>query len=515
MEYVVTAREMKRYDRNTTEHFGVPALVLMEQAAIAAAEIIRERFPVKSRVLVAAGEGNNGGDGLAAGRILAQAGFCVEFFLAGEREHMTPEAGLQLQILENYGLFVKGNPENGEYDIIIDALLGVGLSRDVTGLYAQAVEWINAGKEAFVLSCDIPSGIDSDTGAVRGTAVQADATAVFAFLKRGVLLSPGAFYAGEVLLKKIGITPESFLGEIPGAFTYHVDDLCRLPVRQRDGNKGSFGKVFLVAGSSNMCGACELAGTAVYRSGAGMVRVCTAQDNRIILQKGLPEAVLSLYDGNENQEWIESCMAENLRWAGVAAAGPGIGTSEFAAKIIAALLGSCLADTKKLLLDADALNLIAADQSLRTLLKQRTAAGAQIVVTPHLAEFSRLAGMDIEKIKADMAGAAAGFASEYGVCVVCKDARTVVADPSGRLYINQSGSTALATAGSGDVLSGVICGLLAQGMDIFEGAALGVYLHGKAGELAAKKTNVYSVMARDVVEALKVCFTYGPKEGKE
>lgn len=515
MEYVVTASEMKRYDTNTTERFAVPALLLMEQAAAALAETVRERFLPGSRVLVAAGIGNNGGDGLAAGRLLSQAGYHVDFFLAGDWEKMTPQTKKQLEILNKYGMFTTGNPEKNEYDIIIDALLGAGLSREVSGSYGQAVEWINSREKTFVLSCDIPTGIDSDTGAVRGTAVRADATVVFSFLKRGVLLSPGAFYAGEVLLKKIGITQASFLGETPGAFTYGVDDLCRLPVRQRDGNKGSFGKVFLIAGSRNMCGACELAGTAVYRSGAGMVRVYTARDNRVILQKGLPEAVLSLYTGEEEQEEIALNLSEHLKWADVLAAGPGIGTSEFARRMLTALLSATELCGKKLLLDADALNLIAADGELGALLKQRTADGAQIVITPHPAEFSRLTGLSVGRIKEDLVKAACDFAGEYGVCVVCKDARTVVASPEGRVYINQSGSSALATAGSGDVLSGVICGLLAQRMELFEGAALGVYLHGKAGELAAKRTNVYSVMARDVVEALKICFTYGPKEGKE
>ena len=527
MEYVVTAQEMKAYDKRTIEYHKLDGLVLMERAALGMAEEIKRRKKQPCSVLVLAGIGNNGGDGLAAGRMLMLDGYDVTFYLAGVggtddaaavEEKCSISCKRQLEILRSYGVTVKtdstaaGIFRTKEYDIIIDALFGVGLSRALTGEYAKLAEQVNQ-TDAFVAACDIPSGICADTGQVLGCAVKADLTVTFAWKKRGLLLYPGAEYAGEVCCVQMGITEhafretaadgKAFKEKKPEAFTYGNEDLCLLPKRSADGNKGTFGKVLLIAGSVNMAGAACLAAKSCYRSGAGLVRVFTQEENRVILQTVVPEAVLHT---------DRSLLKEDIEWADCIVAGPGIGMSERAADVLQELLSTETKEAKICLLDADALNLLAKEEGLmQTFAKQ--AAKWQMILTPHIAELSRLTGVETKKLKEDIIKCGREFTDAYPVTLVCKDARTVVIHSAAEavetekvkephIYINTSGNDALATAGAGDVLAGIIAGLAAQGTDSFSAAALGVYIHGLAGERAAEGSSRYSVMAGDLPEAL-------------
>ena len=356
MRYLVTAAEMREYDRNTIEKTGIPACVLMERAALAAADRICLRQGDKKssgRVLIMAGMGNNGGDGLAVARILWERGWQVEVWCVGEQEKASAQWRQQRQILENYPVEFTQAPKRQEYRAAVDALFGVGLSREVEGRYREAVKIFNS-LEGVKLALDLPSGIDSDTGRVWGEAVRADATVTFGFCKRGLVLYPGCEYGGEVYTADIGVGVRSFYGREPGMFAYDEELEELLPPRPRDGHKGTFGKVLLLAGSHNMAGAAVLAARAAYRTGAGMVKVVTPGENRVILQQAVPEALLG--DGES--------LEKDLEWADVIAAGCGLGRSDWAFDCLKRVIGG---SRKPLLLDADALNLLAEGQELGTI----------------------------------------------------------------------------------------------------------------------------------------------------
>ena len=507
MEYLVTAAEMKACDRNTTEGFGVPSLVLMERAALACArEILSEKRLRGKRTLIAAGCGNNGGDGLAVGRLLMQEGFPVDFWLIGERSRCSPETEKQLEILERYGCTILSHAPEQKYDVIVDAMFGIGLKRPLEGICAEAVAHVN-GSGAFVLSVDIPSGVGADTGAVYGCAVRADVTVTFAFLKRGLLLYPGASYAGRVRLAQIGITEESFLGKLPAAFAFRKDVPVLLPERDPNGNKGTFGKVLLAAGSPGMAGAAVLSARAVLGAGAGMVRVICGEENRSILQTAVPEAMLTLYGEAAGKDRAgqgrtpSDAFRDAQGWADVIAAGCGLGRSREAEELIRLILTE---NKKPLVLDADGINILAADRALLDqVCRMRKAGGAPLILTPHPGELGRLAQTDMETLLSDPVSVCMEWAGRLNAVVLCKTAATVAADPQGRIYVNRSGNSGMATAGSGDVLTGIIAGLLAQGMDPFEAACMGVYLHGLAGDAAAGRAGEYAVTAGKLLEGLE------------
>lgn len=503
-KYLVSAEEMKEYDRNTIEYFGMPSMVLMERAALAAAEEIKARFSAGKRVLVVAGCGNNGGDGIAVGRMLGQDGFCVDFCLVGDREKCSKETEIQLKIVEKYGYFLQSKIEDKEYDIIVDALFGVGLSRKLEGEFAEAVRRMNRSG-AFVCSIDMPSGIHTDSGEIMGEAVRADLTVTFAFEKLGQKLYPGRRYVGEIVCREIGITPESFSGQGPKVYTLAGEAALAMPERDGGGNKGTFGKALVIAGSINMSGACELCAKSVCRMGAGMVKIMTPEENRVIVQTGIPEALLAVYrvkkeKKGEISEKLHKILEREMEWADCIVIGPGIGKGREAR----ALLEQVLADgTKPLVIDADGLNLLAESPEMQELLTERGRKEKNIVLTPHLAEFSRLYGCTVKEAKSGILCKPKELAEKYGCVIVCKDAATAVAVPEEDvIYLNTVGNDGMATAGMGDVLAGVIGGLLAQGMAAGKAAVLGVYIHGLAGDMAAKEKGRYALMAGDVIECL-------------
>lgn len=522
-EYLLSAEEMKRYDRNTIEYFGVPSLVLMERAALAVAEEIEARCGKGKKVLVAAGCGNNGGDGIAAGRMLMLDGYDVDIWLAGERAKCSRETAKQLEIMEKYGCPLLSKIGEKEYDIIVDSLFGIGLSRDLEGIYAQAVQEINR-RDAFVCAVDIPSGVHTDTGAVMGAAVTADLTVTFAFRKLGHILYPGCQYAGEVVCRQIGVTEDSFLRQMPKVYTRRGPLARMLPDRDAGGNKGTFGKALVIAGSRDMSGACELCAKSVYRAGAGMVKVVTPEENRLIIQQKVPEALLMTYrlqeenmpcrkpeEGAERgtgsrgifEQEMENRMRQAYEWADVIVVGPGIGVSEAAGELLA---WSVKYTQKPLVIDADGINLLSMDGTLRKYMEEHAGDGRSVIMTPHVGEFARLCGAPAAEVKGNLLRMAKELADRYGCVMVAKDARTVVASAGkeGR-YLNTTGNDGMATAGMGDVLAGIIGGLLAQGMAAGDAAEAGVYLHGMAGDLAAKEIGRYGLMAGDVVYTLSRC----------
>ncbi len=500
MRFILTSEQMQKCDANTMEGYGVPSAVLMERAACSAVEVIDEAFPDPgASILIACGTGNNGGDGLAMARLLFLKGHVVTVLFPGEEEKCSEEAARQLGIVRAYGIevikrlpseeFLDEELSETAFDVVVDALFGIGLTRDIEGTYRTVIEDLNA-LSAMKVAVDIPSGLSADTGKVMGIAFCADVTATFGFAKIGQLLYPGADYCGELIVKDIGIDEMSLPGVDPDILMAEPQDLALLPQRKNDTNKGSYGKVLIVAGSFNMAGAAAFSARAAYRSGAGLVRVVTSVENREIIQTLVPEAILATYD--EKVE-METFVREQTIWADAIVLGPGIGRSRQAEDLVKRILAEA---TVPCLVDADGLNILASHPEW---IKE---ARATLLITPHPGEMSRLAGTSVLAVKDDLIGEATRFADEYGVITVLKDARTIIRLPGEVTWINTTGNNGMATAGSGDVLTGIIGALLGQGIPVSDAVVLGVMIHGMAGDAAAEAVGRTSLMASDLVDGI-------------
>ncbi len=489
MEKILTAQEMKRYDKETITA-GTPALILMERAARAAFEILLEEFDT-ARVLILCGSGNNGGDGLAMARLLAahlgHAEVCYLGVCTSEgkpdTDKMSAECAAQYAMLPS-NVSVMTEPDLTGVTAVVDAVFGIGLTRPLAGKHATAVTAINAANIP-VLAIDIPSGINADSGAVMGCAMKATKTVAIAAKKYGHLLFPGAQLCGEVTVADIGIE----IGEAAGHLL-EGSDLSALPPRPRRAHKGTFGRVLVVGGSKEMSGAAYLSAKAAYRAGAGLVEILSPEENRFVYQTLLPEAVLTCYDETNASDKL----APALTRADAVALGMGLSQSDMAKQLVADVLST---KDIPLIVDADALNLIAANLPLRALLYMR----GNVIVTPHLAEMSRLAAKPVAEIAADLPHAAASFAKDSGAVVVLKDAHTVIA-ADGSLYVNTLGNSGMATGGSGDVLAGIIASFAAQGATAAIAATRGVLAHALAGDAAKKTHGNHGLMASDLPEAL-------------
>lgn len=490
MKRIVTREEMQRLEQYTIREHYVSSLILMERAALTVCNCMqRESLPLE-RPLVVCGTGNNGGDGLAIARILHERGYVPEVVLIGDRTKLTSEASIQLQSVKSYGIVCYDQIPDAAYTVVIDALFGIGLTREITGVYRETIAMMNRIRAAKV-AVDIPSGVDADTGVVRGVAFHADITVTFACAKIGMYQYPGTEHCGRILVRDIGI--ESGRLEAPVIRMYEAGDHVLLE-RKQHSHKGTYGKVLLIAGSPDMCGAAVLSAEAVMRSGAGMVRVVTTAENREPLLKRLPEAMLMLYDECfMNEESNQRALSDAIAWADVVGIGPGISESETAAGLVEYIIFSA---DKPLVIDADALNIIAKKQP------EICFGDREVVVTPHIREMARLSGKLSESIAGDTVASAREYAAEHQVVCVLKDARTVTANADGNCFYNTAGNSGMATAGSGDVLTGIICGLKAQGMTAFEAAAAGVYIHATAGDKAAERRSEYGMTASDIIMCL-------------
>ena len=510
MRRVASRKEMQRIDAVSIEEIGIPGLVLMEKAAMAMEEEVCSRFGKDARIVIVAEKGNNGGDGLALGRLLIARGYGkVTLVEVGGIPKASESYRVQRQILDRLEIPVLDRLPVEEADVYVDAIFGVGLTRDVAGVQREVIEEMNR-RPGYKIALDVPSGLDASSGRILGVGFRADLTITVGLNKIGLLLYPGAEYAGQVLVKDIGF-PEKAVEQVgTSAVTYDPEDLSLLPQRNAWSNKGTYGKVLLIAGSKNMAGAAVFGAQAAYRSGAGLVRILTCEENREILQNQVPEAILTTYrvgelegrvhhfeDDRRNREMLK----EAIRWASVIGIGPGLGTGRIAEHLLRKLLKLARVP---LVIDADGINTLAAllaedrDGEISRLLADYEAG---IILTPHLKEMSRLTGQTVGEIQEDLIATAESIANERHV-VVLKDARTIVSDGTKPVYINVSGNHGMATGGSGDVLTGIICGLLAQmpegDIRLLEAARLGVYCHGLAGDAAAKDLGFRGIMAGDL-----------------
>lgn len=496
MKYILDSNQMKEVDRFSIEEAGIPSLVLMERAALAVCEVIREKAGEHARVLCVCGNGNNGADAAACARILTGWGYKASVCLVGNMDKATDELKLQLDILKKINVSTVTLDKLNDYDVIVDGIFGVGLSRGIEGEMI-GIFWRISHCKKMVIAVDVPSGVNATTGHVMNFAINANYTVTFGYMKTGLILYPGNDCAGEIVVADCGFAPTAIHTIRDKKFIYEPDDVKRLPVRQKDSNKGTYGKVLVVAGSDNMSGAAYFAGKAAYRTGAGLVKILTAKSNKDIIAKLLPEAVLGYYDIISDEE-----LKEYVNWAGQVVIGPGLSTDEQAVKLLYKVLEfvreadirNLKKNKKKVLLDADALNIIAGDGRLDCL--------CGCVITPHIGEMARLTGKKIAEIKSDVIGTAVAFAKANECICVLKDARSVVTDGD-KIYINVSGNSGMSTAGSGDVLTGIIAGMWANGMEIFDGAVLGTYIHGCAGDAAREEFGEYYMKADDITDSIK------------
>ena len=487
MKYLLTSEQMKICDSTEINHYGVPSVVLMERAALSVRDVISERYPDASDILVICGSGNNGGDGFAAARLLNMAGRRADVLFVGKHDHMTQETALQAEIFKKHGGMILPDESGVKgYDLIVDALFGIGLSREVIGRYADLIHAVNRS-DTPVVAIDIPSGVSADDGQILGCAVKADITVTMAFAKLGLMLYPGAEYCGEVIVSDIGITLAGLRSD-PVTALEKKDLGSILPVRRRDANKGTYGKLLLIAGTRNMAGAALLAGKAALRSGCGLVCVYSHEENRTILQTALPEAIFAPWS-DELSGW--------LAWADAVAVGPGLGKSEESLCLLREVLSSW---TGPLVIDADALNLMAAHPELKP------EGGMSAVITPHPGEMARLLNAGSAEGTFSASGVAAfpvdiarDYAKKSGFVTVLKGARTIISDGE-ETWMNLTGNEGMATGGSGDTLTGIIGSLLAQGLFPAEAARAGVLLHSAAGDAAAGALGTRSLIAGDIAD---------------
>ncbi len=510
--YLVTAQQMQEIDRTAIKTFGLPGSVLMENAGRSAADILIETFPDirKQHVGVAAGRGNNGGDGFVIARCLSCAGIAVTVFLLAKSSQVKGDAAANLdllyplnvrvvEILDN-AAFVQEQPDMRCCDVWVDALLGTGLNADVTGLYKDVIDFINA-QSCPVLAVDIPSGLNADTGSPCGVCIRAHTTVTFGCAKIGHMMFPGAEFSGRLKIVDIGIPPHIVLGTAPSHRLLTSKFIASvLPSRSLDSHKGSHGHALLLVGSTGKAGAAVLAGLGALRSGAGLVTLGIPGGINAIIQSRLPEA-MTLPLGDPHETFLDAMMARaftvSLQGKKCLATGPGIGMFPGTRELILQILRDI---TIPIVIDADALNAVCDNLDVLKCLK------VPAILTPHPGEMSRLTGANVSDIQADRIGYARRFARTYRVHVVLKGAHTVIAHPDGMVDINPTGNPGMAAGGMGDILTGIIAGLLAQGLSPEAAASAGVYIHGKAADMISRDRGPFGFLASEVADMLPRVF---------
>lgn len=502
MNYVLTAKEMKTLDQQTIEKFGVPSMVLMERAALAVCERVLSYEP--NRILVLCGSGNNGGDGFALSRLLLQKGVFVATLFTGDKSHMSVECEKQKETLAailqtgKYRGEICSEYQDETYDVIVDCMFGIGLSRNIEGEFAKLLERVNAAK-AVRIAVDIPSGVEADTGHILGTCFLADETVTIAYPKRGLYLMPGKAKCGKITVCDIGIVPAYDFSNT--SFCYDDSILEKLKKRDVYGHKGSYGKLGIIAGSKQIAGAAILSVCSAYHSGCGYVRLLTHENNYVPVLAQVPEAVLSVYTDQISQDELEQQVKAFLAQNSTILIGPGLSTCETARVLVQCVLQF---SDKPLVIDADACNLIAQDEALQQLLKQAAKRlNGAIIMTPHLTECARLCKVSTKELQSDVCAIAKQYVKAYGVVLCVKDAGSIVCSPKGELYINVSGCDSLATAGSGDVLAGIAGAYLAEFENPFESMTLAMYVHGFLGDRAKQTISARYTTASDLLAFMK------------
>jgi len=487
----VSAAEMRELDRRTIAD-GVTGEELMRRAGQGVADIARDICTSRNghSILLVAGIGNNGGDVFAATTILSEMDIDIEVWICGSQNQIKGDAQLHLKKMVRAGIVPKEVHSLNDLipktspDLIIDGLLGTGSKGAPRGFMSPLIDWINdKAQHAFVLSIDIPSGIDTDTGIAAGPAVKADLTVTIGLPKTGLIRPEALAYTGSVEVVDIGI-PAEFVDDAVGCEEAAMIDRADifLPRRERDSHKGTYGHVLLIGGSKGFTGAIAMAARAALRSGTGLVSVLTPEEvYPIVAQAAGPEAMVHPFTGTFSLDL--SCFDAIL-------IGPGLGRTDKTRALAETLLETC---TVPLVLDADALCVVP---------EKIAAAKCPVILTPHPGEFARLFGTPVT----DRWAQARAAADRIGKTIILKGAETVVAETGKKLAVNLTGNPGMATGGSGDVLAGLLTGLLGQGMNTYDAAITAVYLHGIAGDIAAHDYTQSALIAGDIIEALPDAF---------
>lgn len=508
MEYVLDAYGAAYVDKYTINECGLPGILLMEHAAQAVVDEIIARHDNTAKVLCIVGKGNNGGDAVAVGRLLNNLGYEVTSLQLSEK--VSDDLELQLRAYTGLGgCLVQLNDENTlsvseklagfTPDVIVDGVFGTGLKSAPEGVYKDVISYVNQNREENnelrVYSIDIPSGVNCSDGTILGVCIKADVTVTFGYKKKGHLLYPGRAYCGELCVHDIGFdknSADNLLGTEHIAFCLSDEMISRhLPVRHVDSNKGSYGRVLILAGSDNMPGACVLASKTALRCGCGLVTVCSSEKVLDVVAGTVPEAILCNNRELPDFSSYTTCLV-----------GPGLGKSGKSMDIVMQVLESGNFE-RGLVFDADAINILSDKLNVMNLITKEerlsfieTYLPENIVFTPHKKELSRLFNIPMEEL-ASLISTAKWLMKNSKNVFVLKDAVTLVAGRN-KVFINTTGNNGMSTAGAGDVLGGIITSFMAQSSDAFEASCLGVYIHGLAGDNAREKLSEYGIMAGDI-----------------
>ncbi len=505
---LLTAEQMRELDRRAIEECGIPGIVLMENAGIGSVAVILDSLAEEAMtgICVVSGPGNNGGDGFVIARHLWNKGLDVEVYILGDSRKYKGDAKINLKILEKTGVPINNVTDSEEMEIlredlssaglIVDAIFGTGLDREVAGLYGEVIEAINeSGSPVFAV--DIPSGLNADTGQPMAVAVFAEHTGTFGIPKIGHFTFPGYIYCGEIY--PIDISIPAFLVEEMDAdtsITEPHDFLQIFEAREDESHKGAFGHVCVLGGCPGMTGAPALCSLAALRIGAGLCTLGVPEGLNLAMEAKLTEVMTKPLPQGKDQGFGIPSLPEAralLKDKTVLALGPGMGQSPEAGRFVRGLLEDL---DLPVVIDADGLNNLVDHLDILSLRR------ADTILTPHPGEMSRLMGISTKDVQADRIQAAKSFATKHGVFLVLKGARSIVAAPDGRTWINITGNPGMATAGSGDVLTGVIAGLIAQGYKTLDSLLAGTYVHGFAGDIALDKKTEKGMIASDIVEEM-------------
>ncbi|MDD2233548.1 MAG: NAD(P)H-hydrate dehydratase [Desulfitobacteriaceae bacterium] len=509
---LVTSRQMRRLEDKAIGNFGIPSILLMENAAMAVVREICQFFAAKKRNLIGlkatvlAGKGNNGGDGLAIARHLTLIGFEVTVFLLAKSQDLTGDAKLNFRLFSGTGgkLFViEGEKQRrlarfafSQADVVVDALYGTGLRGAMPSIAEEYIEEINQTK-AWVVAVDVPSGVEADTGKVYRIAVRADLTVTFGLPKLGHFLGRGPEFCGQVIVDAISIPPSYLQDEEISNFILTEQAMRTIiPKRQLQNHKGTHGKGILAAGSLGMSGAAILSGRSAIRTGIGLLQIVTPRGVVPVVANGVIEGTVWPAGGDANLDadaW--PVIEEHCQGAQALALGPGLGLNNQFYFVLEKVFQNI---ALPVILDADALNLVALKPEI---LQSRKGRGP-LILTPHPGEMARLCNLTTPEVQENRLELAVNKAVEWGAVVVLKGSITVVAAPDGRAFLNPTGNPGLGTGGTGDVLTGSILSWLAQGVQPLEAACLAVYLHGKAAEILAKEYGWSGFTASELADTL-------------
>jgi hydroxyethylthiazole kinase-like uncharacterized protein yjeF len=497
---VCSVEQMRALDRRAVEEHRIPEPILMENAGLAAAAVVRARFGVRGRrFAVVCGTGNNGGDGLVVARRLHSEGGAVRVLVVGDPQRYGPTSRANFEMVLAAGIEVVADASPAQVgealawcEVAVDGLLGTGLQRDVGGAMREVIEALNASGRP-VLSLDIPSGVDGDSGAVRGVAVRAEATVTFGLPKLGNLLFPGAELGGELHVCHISYPP-ALQGSSELAVALNAPP--PLPPRPRDGHKGSFGDALFVAGAASYYGAPSLAALSMLRSGGGYARLAAPRSVTPVVAALASEVVLAPQEETATGSLALSSYDRLLELAGAVdfvVLGPGLSLHDETQELVRRLAAEI---PRPLLLDGDGLTAVAAD--LDVLRRRR----APTVLTPHLGEMTRLVGLAAAEIRRDPVGVLQRACRDLDAVVVLKGAHSLVGLPDGQVRVNLSGNPGMASAGVGDVLTGAVAAMHGLGLALEDAVGAGVLLHGAAGDLAARARGEDGITARDLLDHL-------------